>query len=131
MRALRSLVLLWLSWGIALGTASAEERVSKTGRYRVSLSARTTPIPVNEWHEWVVHVARADGAAPQLRDLALDGGMPAHGHGLPTAPVVTRSSSPGDFVVRGMRFNMCGRWELRVLLADDEGEDGAVFPVDV
>ncbi len=57
--------------------------------------------------------------------------MPAHRHGLPTAPNVSGSLSAGEFMIRGVRFNMAGPWELRVLIADEAGADAAVFPISV
>lgn len=39
--------------------------------------------------------------------------MPDHGHGLPTAPRVTRHLGGGRYLVEGMRFNMSGWWRLK------------------
>jgi len=111
--------------------AGPGDRRSQNGRYLVSLRPGAAPVRINQWQEWLIRVARRDGAPLAVREVALDGGMPAHGHGLPTAPAVTATGSSGEFVARGVRFNMAGRWELRVLVADGDGADAAVFPVDV
>jgi cytochrome c peroxidase len=136
--ASRSRVASWLLRlivGVGLGAgltgAQADEQKSIQGRYVVSLIPQTRPVPVNEWHQWAIHIERRDGAPLALREVALDGGMPAHGHGLPTAPNVSGSLSAGEFMVRGVRFNMAGHWKLRVLIADEAGTDAAVFPVSV
>jgi cytochrome c peroxidase len=124
--------LLVLSLSLGERPASAESaRVSVKGRYLVSIRPPSSPVRVNEWQEWVIHVARRDRAPLALRQVALDGGMPAHGHGLPTAPTVSASGAPGAFTASGVRFHMAGRWEVRVLVADREGADAATFPIDV
>ncbi len=112
-------------------SAQAADNVSVHGRYRVTLPAGDDVIPVATWQVFTLQVARMDGKALALRDFAIDGGMPAHGHGLPTVPKVRSAGYDGAFLVEGLRFNMAGRWELRVLLADAEGTDFAVFQLDV
>jgi cytochrome c peroxidase len=117
--------------GGRLAAADPGGQTSVNGRYRVSVRPGSRPVRMNEWQEWLIHIARRDGAPLSLREVALDGGMPAHGHGLPTAPTVAAAGPSGTFAARGVRFNMAGRWELRVLIADREGADAASFPVDV
>ena len=38
--------------------------------------------------------------------------MPAHGHGLPTAPRVTEILGDGRYLVNAARFNMAGWWQV-------------------
>jgi cytochrome c peroxidase len=118
-------------WSGGVAAAGPGGRRSEKGRYVVSLRPDAAPVQINQWQEWRIHIARRDGTPLAVREVALDGGMPAHGHGLPTAPAVTAIDSSGGFAARGVRFNMAGRWELRVLVADIEGADVAVFPFDV
>lgn len=125
------LLVVGAGLGIGLTGSQAESRMSVGDRYLVSLNPQTRPVAVNKWHQWVIHIERKDGAPLVLREVSLDGGMPAHGHGLPTAPDVTGSLSAGEFIARGVRFNMAGSWELRVLIADEMGADAAVFPISV
>jgi cytochrome c peroxidase len=110
--------------------ASAEERVSWKGRFKVELRSAVEPPPVNKLHRWEGRVLRVDGRVPMLRALEVDGGMPAHGHGLPSAPTLTQLGE-GRFVVEGMKFNMPGSWVLKVMVADAAGADGAEFQVEV
>ena len=125
-------VALWLGAGDGRpANADPPPRDSAKGRYAVTLLSAKSPIPINEWLDFAIQLQRRDGGAVALHELALDGGMPAHGHGLPTAPTVLRGQREGAFVATGVRFNMAGRWELRVLIVDDQGGDVAVFPVEV
>ncbi len=135
-RRFATLVPLAVALGLGAGdgrlaNADPRPRDSAKGRYAVTLLSAKSPIPINEWLDFAIQLERRDGAAVVLRELALDGGMPAHGHGLPTTPTVLRGQADGAFVATGVRFNMAGRWELRVLIVDDQGGDVAMFPVEV
>jgi cytochrome c peroxidase len=132
-RALVAPLLLLVGFGPGLRSAAADpdSRKSARGRYLVALRPAVRPVRINQWQEWRIHIARRDGAPLAVRAVALDGGMPAHGHGLPTAPAVSATDSSGGFAARGVRFHMAGRWELRVLVADGEGTDAAIFAVQV
>jgi hypothetical protein len=59
--------------------------------------------------------------------ITIDGGMPQHGHGLPTQPRVTRALGNGEYVIEGVRFNMGGWWELQLAIAGDAGTDTVTF----
>ena len=63
-----------------------------------------------------------DGAA-----IRIDGGMPQHGHGLPTRPRVTRNLGNGAYEVEGVRFNMGGWWEFKVVIETATGSDTITF----
>ena len=58
-------------------------------------------------------MATPDGSSAKA-DVVFDGGMPQHGHGLPTVPkVIGRQDANGRAIVGGVRFNMPGWWELK------------------
>ncbi len=105
--------------------------VSEAGHFVVELEPRTRPIPLAQLHEWTLRVERSDGEVVSPSHLRLAGGMPAHGHGLVTAPRVTRVLSDREWLVEGMKFHMGGAWELRVEVVADGVGDLAVFDIDV
>jgi hypothetical protein len=107
------------------------ERTGESGLYRVAIAPEGGAIPLREMHAWVVEVATATGEPFAPERLAFDGGMPQHGHGLPSAPRVTRSLGTGRFLVEGVKFNMGGDWTLRVEVVGPSGADVAVFHVQV
>ncbi|HRN54292.1 MAG TPA: FixH family protein, partial [Gemmatimonadaceae bacterium] len=74
-----------------------------------------------------VQVLDASGAPVNGARLGIDGGMPQHGHGLPTKPRVTGTAGPGTYVVDGLRFNMGGWWEFKVAIADAGVMDSVTF----
>lgn len=59
--------------------------------------------------------------------MTIGGGMPQHGHGLPTRPRMTRAIAAGTYEIEGVRFNMGGWWEFKVTIATDRGEDTVTF----
>jgi hypothetical protein len=76
-------------------------------------------------------VANAAGEPFAATRLAFDAGMPQHGHGLSTAPRVTRALGNGRYRVEGVKFHMGGDWTLRVEVVGPSGADVAVFHVRV
>lgn len=108
-----------------------EERVGEAGLYRVAIAPEGGAIPLGAIHSWVVEVATAAGEPFVPARLAFDAGMPQHGHGLTTAPRVTRALGDGRFLVEGVKFHMGGDWTLRVEVVGPSGADVAVFHVPV
>ena len=74
-----------------------------------------------------LHLETVGGAPVDLCDVTVDGGMPQHGHGLPTKPKVTRQLGNGDHVVEGMKFNMGGWWVVKFRVSSAAGNDSLVF----
>ena len=101
-------------------------QLSDEGTYKVTLVPSIDPVPVGKMHAWLVEVTDAAGA-PVEADIVMDGGMPQHGHGLPTVPNVTGEDNDGRHIVGGMRFNMPGWWILDVQIDGVAGLDTATF----
>jgi hypothetical protein len=79
----------------------------------------------------LVNIADADGRAVESATLTIDGGMPEHGHGLPTRPRMTRAVSAGTYQIEGVRFNMGGWWEFKLAIAGSRGADTVTFNLDL
>lgn len=101
---------------------------SDNGLYAVTLAPGVNPIPVGRLHAWTVAVTAADGS-PVDAEIIFDGGMPQHGHGLPTVPKVMGEDEQGRDIVGGVRFNMPGWWEVKVSIDSAIGEDTATFNI--
>ena len=102
-------------------------RTSEGGRYRATVRPPGDSIPQGRLHRWTLHVETASGTPVDSGDFAVDGGMPQHGHGLPTKPRVTRSLGHGDHLVDGMKFNMGGWWEIDLAIEGPAGPDAVTF----
>ena len=100
-------------------------QTSTNGSYVASIEPGT--IEIGQTATWTIEVAATDGAPVALQDITVDGGMPLHGHGLPTEPQVTRDLGGGRFEVEGMKFSMTGWWVVNVHVDSPAGEDQATF----
>ena len=85
-------------------------RSSDNGLFNVSYTPSNGTIPVNQMHQWTLHVETADGQPVENATITVDGDMPQHGHGLPTRPQVTDYLGNGDYRVEGLKFQMGGWW---------------------
>ncbi len=107
---------------LAPGLAEAEELV-------VTYSTPDGPVEINRMHSWVLHVATSNGEPVIGAEIEVDGGMPAHDHGLPTRPRVTREIGDGDYQLDGVRFHMGGYWEIVVSVTTEAGTETVVIPL--
>jgi hypothetical protein len=102
-------------------------RTSEAGRYRATIKPEGDSIPTGKLQRWTLHLETTTGSAVDVCDVTVDGGMPQHGHGLPTKPRVTRHLGNGDHLVEGMKFNMGGWWVVKFRVASATGADSVVF----
>ena len=108
-----------------LNTSST--RTSDQGLYQVSISSQLDPIAINRIHNWTLYLETADGQPVENAEITVDGGMPQHDHGLPTAPQVTQDLGNGDYLVEGLRFHMDGWWEIKFVIKSAGQSDGVTF----
>ena len=94
--------------------------------YRASFTPAET-IKVGKLHQWNIAVTTADGAPVDSAKITVDGGMPQHGHGLPTKPLVTMHRGHGEHVIDGMKFNMGGWWVVKLAIDGPKGADTVTF----
>lgn len=101
-------------------------RTSKGGLYTATLQPAESLRP-RKLQTIQVALKDAKGQAVDGASITVDGGMPQHGHGLPTQPRVTKSLGDGVYVIEGIRFNMGGWWEFRLAIAGNAGTDTVTF----
>jgi hypothetical protein len=102
-------------------------RASEHGLYRAAIKPEGDSIPQGKLQKWTLHLDAANGSPVSAAKVAVDGGMPQHGHGLPTKPRVTRELGNGDYLVEGMKFNMGGWWVVKFRVNSAVGADSLVF----
>lgn len=102
------------------------ERTTENGVFKVSYSSDEN-IVINKMHTWTLHVETVDGQPVENAVITVDGGMPQHGHGLPTAPQVTEYLGNGDYLVEGLKFQMGGWWEVRFNITAGDATDTITF----
>jgi len=118
---------LLLPAAFAADPDTSRSRTSDEGAFMVSVESRVDPVPLNVLHAWVVHVETADGEPVEGAVFEIDGGMPMHDHGLPTAPRVTEELGGGDYLLEGVKFQMPGHWVLSLDISGADTRDSVTF----
>jgi hypothetical protein len=101
-------------------------RVSARQTYTATLQP-LEPLRVRRLQSVPVRITDANGRPVEHASISVDGGMPEHGHGLPTQPRVTRALGAGLYEIEGVRFSMGGWWELRLAIDSAAGADSVTF----
>lgn len=102
-------------------------RSSDNGLFNVSYTSSTGTVPVNQIHQWTLHVETTDGQIVEDATISVDGDMPQHGHGLPTRPQVTEYLGNGDYLVEGLKFQMGGWWLMDFTITANGQADAVHF----
>ena len=87
-------------------------RKTTNGSYTVVIEEKTM-YKTGRMLSTLIRVQDGSGANVDNARITVDGGMPQHGHGLPTRPRVTKYIGNGVYQVEGLKFNMGGWWELK------------------
>jgi hypothetical protein len=85
------------------------------------------PLRVRRLQTVRVSITDAQGRPIEGAAISVDGGMPEHGHGLPTQPHVKRALGAGVYEIEGLRFSMGGWWELKLAIDSPAGRDSVTF----
>jgi hypothetical protein len=110
-----------------VNTDTSTSGLSDSGLYQVSWESDPAEVPLNQIHTWTLHVETSAGQAVEDAKILVDGGMPQHGHGLPTSPQVTEYLGNGNYLVEGLRFQMTGYWEVKFIISANGESDSITF----
>jgi len=102
-------------------------RPTVDNKYVVTLQPPPKPAAINQLHAWQVKLTSPAGVPVANARIQVDGGMPQHGHGLPTRPQVTRALPDGGYLIEGMKFSMTGWWEIKLAIDGPAGADRVTF----
>jgi hypothetical protein len=99
---------------------------SDHGVFRVAVQSGRSPIPLFRVHQWSLRITDSAGQPVSGAVVAVDGGMPDHRHGLPTAPRATATDAAGEYVINGVKFSMPGWWVLNLAVKSPDGRSDTV-----
>ncbi|MCA1978442.1 MAG: FixH family protein [Thiobacillus sp.] len=91
------------------------------GRYSVHLDEVPAVLKSGELQSWCVRVTDARGKPARNIKLRFTGGMPQHGHGLPSVPATSAGKGKCPYRIDGIEFHMPGVWQIGF---DIVGRDG-------
>jgi len=103
------------------------QMTSDQGHYQVRVKSELDPIVINRVHSWTLNLKTTSGEPVENAQITVNGGMPAHKHGLPTAPEVTEYLGEGDYLVEGLMFQMPGHWQVGFDISADAVTDRVTF----
>jgi hypothetical protein len=109
------------------GVDTARLRTTEQSLYTIAIAPEKEPFERNEIHTWIVEIKDKSGAPVEGAKLTVGGGMPRHGHGLPTQPEMTAELGQGKYRIDGVRFHMFGWWEFSFDIDALPGNDRIVF----
>ena len=105
----------------------AGPRASQNHIYSATLQQPADGLRLRQLQTIPVRVVDAQGRPVENATIRVDGGMPQHGHGLPTQPQVHRYLGNGVYEIEGVRFSMGGWWELKLAIEAPAGKDNVTF----
>ena len=105
-------------------------QASSKGLFKVNLMCRAQP-SVGPFQDCELQIVDAHNAPIDDAKIGIDGGMPIHGHGLPTAPVANSLNSQGRYRIDGLQYNMPGPWLLGFMIKTAVGQDKVIFNFDI
>lgn len=76
--------------------------------FAVKFSCKEKPF-VGDFQQCYLGLKRSNQTVSDA-NISIDGGMKAHGHGLPTSPEVIATDTPGKYKIEGLKFSMPGEW---------------------
>lgn len=133
---IRVVLLCWIctaQGAIAAADSDTPEQslLTEQGGYRITVRPQAGTVPVAKMHDWILHVETTSGEVFIPTQLVMLAGMPAHGHGLPSQPRITKYLENGDFLVEGVKFNMTGLWHIVVNVTGPTGPDQVLFELNL
>jgi hypothetical protein len=100
---------------------------SDSGRLVGVLAPESGAVQVGAFQTWILALRTADGVPVVGAELAITGGMPLHGHGLPTQPTAGEELAGGRYRIDGVKLNMHGAWLIEVLVRTATAQDRLRF----
>lgn len=91
------------------------------GRYVVHLDDVPTALKSSTMQTWCVRVTDVRGKAVRGIKLDFTGGMPQHGHGLPSVPATTAKRGKCPYRIDGIEFHMPGVWQVGFVITTRSG----------
>ena len=124
-----TLCLVFLGGFVSAQDTGNSTWTSRAGYFQLDVQSDLNPVVINKMHRWSLRLVDAEGDPITGAAISVKGGMPAHDHGLPTAPRVTSEPEAGNYVLEGLRFHMRGQWELEFTIRAGETSDVVIVAI--
>ncbi len=88
-------------------------------------------LALGQYLDWVLLLEDTQGQPLYPAAVVIGGGMPAHGHGLPSQPQIINYLGDGKYLIEGLKFNMAGEWVLQLQVRSENYLDSVEFKLHV
>ena len=112
-------------------TAFTLRAKSQKGHYHATLSGLTPQPPFNKMHHWHVTLTRQNDQTVPNAAIKVAANMVDHTHALPTSPRTFKATTPGDYIIKGVKFDRQGDWQLTLSIKSKFGMDNVSFKLTV
>ena len=120
------LICLFAILSTTIPLRAMEKVVSDAGHYVLTLGSPLDQLRIGHYQSLELLIEDAFGQRLPGADIVVKGGMPGHGHGLPTSPKAVEIGE-GLYRVNGLKFTMPGLWELMLEVQRDGITDFAII----
>jgi len=103
------------------------EGLTDNGMFSLLLYPKNGDALIGDHHNWIIEVKDIADKPVSNALFNVSGGMAAHGHGLPSQPIVTKYLGDGQYLIEGMLFNMSGDWSLLIVVQQGNQGDRKQF----
>ncbi|REL26360.1 auxin-binding protein [Thalassotalea euphylliae] len=101
---------------------------SEQGLFLLSLTTeQNNKPPIGYFHNHIITLTDSNKSPVYPALINISGGMPEHGHGLPSQPQITRYLGNGQYLLEGVKFNMSGNWRITFRIRTNELTDSATL----
>jgi hypothetical protein len=111
----------------SLGRVTADPVTGQEKALVIEFAAPLSEARLREFWEVEFLLSTPGGGPVEGAGFLVSGGMPAHGHGLPTTPKVTEIGQ-GRYVLKGLKFTMPGEWVVVLDVTAQGLSDKIIFP---
>lgn len=101
------------------------QQVGNKGNVSILFSCEKPPF-VGGFQQCGAQVSHLDKAM-FAESITIEGGMRAHGHGLPTSPTLTATSRMGHYQLKGLKYSMPGAWTIGFLVTFGSVSEQVIF----
>ena len=84
------------------------QKTAKSGNITIDFACARSPF-VGDFQSCNIQLTHK-GKGKFADEIAIDGGMEAHGHGLPTVPMLSPTAKAGFYNLEGLKYSMPGAW---------------------
>jgi hypothetical protein len=110
---------------VPVSTSWSMSQVGRSGLFKANFHCDAIP-SVGDFQSCGLTVTQS-GEPVHGAKIAIDGGMKAHGHGLPTKPQIKSTAAAGEYQIEGLKFSMPGAWTVGFKIDAADTSDQVIF----